>query len=89
MGNPTGVRVCDAPDIAGTSSGIMAATPGECISAGSRLLPPAESMQKQTVTIECDGGHVGRVRITYQSKMFSYRRRSSYWAWLAVRVDRA
>lgn len=85
MGNPKHTATTTEPSAPG-DNGIFAKVPGECISAGMRLLPPPDTVPNQTSYIDTEGGWVGRVRITYVSTRLKHRR-SSHWVWLAQRVD--
>jgi hypothetical protein len=87
MGNPKGVTT-GPPSTIDSGNGIFAQVPGECISAGAQTLPPPATMPRQTVIVETDGGHMGRVVITYVSEELRYRR-DRRWVWLARRVDPA
>lgn len=88
MGNPNPSTTAAPALDPNADNGIMASVSGGCIGGGSRGLPAAETMQGQTATVVVQAEHVGMVRITYRSRQFKHRR-SSHWAWAAVRVDRA
>lgn len=87
MGNPKGTSVSTAPSVPG-DNGIMAQVPGQHLAAAQLALPPAETMQNQVVTVEADGGWVGRVRITFQSTLHKFHR-TQRWVWREKRVERA
>lgn len=59
-------------------NGILRQVPGDSLAAGIEQLPPPGDGQPQTMTVEVDGGHVGRVRVTYQLMCHRNRRKTHY-----------
>lgn len=86
MGNPKGVTTAPHSLACGVN-GILAAVPGECIAAASQLLPPAATMQGQTVRVDADGGHAGPVRFTYVAMSSVHGRSARRWFWVAKHAE--
>lgn len=86
MGNPKGVTTSSAPAAMDGDNGILAKLTADIVSAGSGRLPPPESVQGETRTVEVDAGWLGQLRITYLSKKLKAHR-SSWWVWVAKRAE--
>ena len=69
-----------------TGNGILAKLAGNFIAGANQALPSAESHKEPRMCIDVEGGHLGRVRITYE-RMYLGRNKSKYWAWVAIHAE--